>query len=308
MRLRHIEVFHAVYNTGSISDAARLLHVSQPSVSKVLSHAELQLGFKLFLRVKGKLVPTSEAHSLIEEVRKIYQQIGTIKKTAENLKEHTHGHIRVVCMPALGLNLLPLAIERFHDKFPNITFDVQTKHYGELIDSLYEHENDLGVVFTDRDHPGIESRNIGTGELVHVSTTQPPVDGDNRVKLSDMPDENYISIFDTGPLGDLLNERFNLENHPIPQTFIRAQTYYMAKSLVSRGLGYSILDEFTANALGMDNVVSHGFSPPIEFELRCFYHGNQPLSKASEDFLDYIKNAFQEIHQLNQETLHKGPA
>ncbi|MDM3871121.1 LysR substrate-binding domain-containing protein [Porticoccus sp. W117] len=309
MRLRHIEVFHAVYNTGSISDAARLLHVSQPSVSKVLSHAELQLGFKLFLRVKGKLVPTSEAHSLIEEVRKIYQQIGTIKKTAENLKEHTHGHIRVVCMPALGLNLLPLAIERFHAKYPQITFDVQTKHYGELIDSLYEHENDLGVVFTDRDHPGIESRQIGSGELVHVSTDGvTKADSDNRIKLSDISADNYISIFDSGPLGDLLNERFTEDKHPIPNAFIRAQTYYMAKSLVSRGLGYSILDEFTANALGMENVVSHGFTPPVEFELKCFYHGNHPLSKASEDFLEYIKTAFEDLHRLNQETLHKGPA
>ena len=45
MRLRHIEVFHAVYNCGSITGAAKLLNVSQPSISKVLAHAEQQLGF-----------------------------------------------------------------------------------------------------------------------------------------------------------------------------------------------------------------------------------------------------------------------
>ena len=37
MRLRHIEIFHAIYTTGSITNAAKILHVSQPSVSKVLS-------------------------------------------------------------------------------------------------------------------------------------------------------------------------------------------------------------------------------------------------------------------------------
>ena len=295
MRLRHIEVFHAVYNTGSISDAARLLHVSQPSVSKVLSHAELQLGFKLFLRVKGKLVPTSEAHSLIEEVRKIYQQIGAIKKTAENLKEHTYGHIRVVCMPALGLNLLPSAIKAFHDKFPNITFDVQTKHYDQIIDSLYEHENDLALVFTDREHPGIESKEIGTGELVHVAPKDaaPPQTG--RMKLSDVAREKFISISNTGPLGDLLFQRFASEQIT-PATLIKAQTYYLAKSLVARGLGYSILDEFTANAPGLEEVVSTGFEPPIEFKLKCFYHAKQPLSKTSADFIDYIKRAYKQLH------------
>ena len=58
MRLRHIEVFNAIYLSGSISAAAQLLNVSQPSLSKTLQHAEDQLGFKLFRRVRGRLLPT----------------------------------------------------------------------------------------------------------------------------------------------------------------------------------------------------------------------------------------------------------
>jgi len=64
MRLRQIEVFHAIYTSGSMTNAARLLNVSQPSVSKVLAHAEQQLGYALFDRVKGKLVATPEADRL----------------------------------------------------------------------------------------------------------------------------------------------------------------------------------------------------------------------------------------------------
>ena len=55
MRLRHIEVFHAVMQAGTISGAAQLLHISQPAVTKVLQHCELQLGMALFDRVRGKL-------------------------------------------------------------------------------------------------------------------------------------------------------------------------------------------------------------------------------------------------------------
>ncbi|MEI8631900.1 LysR family transcriptional regulator [Vibrio sp. PP-XX7] len=47
MRLRQIEVFHAILQAGTISGAARLLHVSQPNVSRILTHAEQQLGFCL---------------------------------------------------------------------------------------------------------------------------------------------------------------------------------------------------------------------------------------------------------------------
>ena len=86
MRLRHIEVFHAIYSSGSITGAAEMLHVSQPSVSQVLQHAEQQLGFELFRRIKGRLVPTSEAKTLFAPVNKIYNQINSLKKVTSNLK------------------------------------------------------------------------------------------------------------------------------------------------------------------------------------------------------------------------------
>ena len=54
MRFRQIEIFHAVYTTGSISGAARMLRVSQPSVSKVLHHLQAQLGFELFKLHRGR--------------------------------------------------------------------------------------------------------------------------------------------------------------------------------------------------------------------------------------------------------------
>ncbi len=62
MRLRHIEVFQAIVQTGSISAAARLLNVSQPNVSRVLTHAEQQLGFALFeRRAQGMVVTAKDA-------------------------------------------------------------------------------------------------------------------------------------------------------------------------------------------------------------------------------------------------------
>ena len=71
MRLRHIEVFHAIMQAGTISGAAQLLHISQPAVTKVLQHCELQLGMPLFDRVRGKLYPTPEAQRLFVEIDKL---------------------------------------------------------------------------------------------------------------------------------------------------------------------------------------------------------------------------------------------
>ena len=63
MKLRHLEIFHAVMTCGSLSRAAEALNISQPAASKALKSAEMKLGFTLFQRVRGKLLPTSAAIS-----------------------------------------------------------------------------------------------------------------------------------------------------------------------------------------------------------------------------------------------------
>ena len=64
MRLRHIEVFHAVMQAGTISGAAQVLHISQPAVTKVLQHCELQLGLPLFERDAARSVHAGPQRNL----------------------------------------------------------------------------------------------------------------------------------------------------------------------------------------------------------------------------------------------------
>ena len=58
--------------TGSVSDGARELNVSQPTVSKVLKHAEDQIGFKLLDRVSGRLIPNEKGIKLFEKIEPIF--------------------------------------------------------------------------------------------------------------------------------------------------------------------------------------------------------------------------------------------
>ena len=85
MRLRHIEVFSAVMLAGSTNGAAKILNISQPAVSKTLQHAEQSVGFPLFLRSKGKLVPTQDALQLQRELTPFDEQLRRIRRLAASL-------------------------------------------------------------------------------------------------------------------------------------------------------------------------------------------------------------------------------
>ena len=157
MRLRQIEVFHAVYSSGSITGAAALLNVSQPSVSKVLAHAEQQLGYLLFDRVKGKLVPTPEAHRLFSHVSAVYRDVDRLRHVAANLKAGDSGNIRIAGTPAFGVEVLPLAVAGFLEKHADTLFEIETLHLDELNEALLESRMDIGLAFDlgiDRQHVG----------------------------------------------------------------------------------------------------------------------------------------------------------
>lgn len=77
-----MEVFRAVMLTGSISGAAKMLYVSQPAVSKLITYIESRLAYRLFQRINNRLVPTAEAVTLYREVERVYQAALAVNECA----------------------------------------------------------------------------------------------------------------------------------------------------------------------------------------------------------------------------------
>ena len=136
MRLRHIEVFHAIMQAGTISGAAQLLHISQPAVTKVLQHCELQLGMPLFDRVRGKLYPTPEAQRLFVEIDKLNRDLVGIRRLAANLKSGESEQVRLIATPALAMAIVPAAMTPWVRAFPNASCSLATHHTREIVSAL----------------------------------------------------------------------------------------------------------------------------------------------------------------------------
>ena len=158
MKLRHIEVFQAIRQAGSVSGAAQLLHVSQPAVSKVLQHAEQQLGFPLFLRVRGKLLATPEALELEREVAKLSDSLQAVRRLAQNLRRQPGHSLRIGATPALALSLLPRAIGEWSARYPQSGCELATLHSRELVQGLLMRELDLALSLKQPEHPACAAK------------------------------------------------------------------------------------------------------------------------------------------------------
>lgn len=245
MRLRHIEIFEAIRRTGSLTEAAAALHISQPAASKLLAHAEAQLGFKLFERVKGRLVATREAEILTPEVARLNQDLNSVRRLAASLRDRPHGHLRLGSAPALGLGLLPGVVRASRDAHPGVTFDLHTYHSAELVQGLLTRELDAIVTFDTNDYPGLTRIGLGQTELVHLSLDP----GTGPLRLADLPPDHALIVLDArdaaGALLQLALDAQGVEVNPA----IQVKTHYMACALVEAGCGDAIVNAITASAL-----------------------------------------------------------
>jgi DNA-binding transcriptional LysR family regulator len=284
MKLRHIEVFHAVYVCGSVSAAARLLNVSQPSITRTLQHAEQLLGFPLFVRTKGRLLPTEDAHHLFAEVSTIQERVYGLRQISQNMRQGRGGTVRIAALPSLGLSAIPGAVARFLCAHPGVSFDLQTAHHDEVMRRLYEREADLFVGFEAPRGEPLAHHRIGSGELVAMFRRADLPDVGPRLPLAALAGHAFVSPVQSGPIGQLLTRELSRVGVLLDEV-VRARTFYVATALVRAGVGLTVVDNFTAQATVTAELTFRPLDPPLAFEVYAVYLASRPPAVLATAFL-----------------------
>jgi DNA-binding transcriptional LysR family regulator len=244
MRIRYIEIFHAVMQSGTVKGAAGMLHITQPAATRLLQQAEAHVGVPLFRRVKGRLVPTAEAHQLFPEVEQLYLRLDAVRRVAANLGQDSEALLRVLCVPGLALEALPQALGRWSRKRPQGRFSLRTLHSRQIAESLALREAEVGFAFEPSTHPALLNQPIAQGRIVCVGTDLADFKG-GSVPLQALAQHPVIDLDPADPLGRLLHAAFR--SHEIePQSRALAHSYHAAVELAVHGFGWALLDSITA--------------------------------------------------------------
>ncbi|EPJ5251568.1 LysR family transcriptional regulator [Klebsiella aerogenes] len=289
MKLRHLENFYAVMTCGSLSRAAESLNISQPAASKVLKNAELKLGFKLFQRVRGKLLPSSEALTLFEKAQSIYQDLDNLRLLADNLARDPRAKITLGCLPSLGLSLVPELVTDFYQQNSNLVMTLTTEHTETLVKKLDLREIDLALTL----------QPVQQGEIITTLIAEVPlvyIDRDYRqgaVDIKEIDQQRWIS---PGPhsLSAAIATRRDFST-----TRLNVQTYYMATEFVKRGIGCSITDIFSARH-NLSPEMIHPITPPMKINLCLLRRADVSLSPITQKFADFLcKQLRQQLKEIN---------
>ena len=301
MRLRHIEVFNAVMLTGSVSAAARMIHVTQPAVSRTLQHAELQLGFALFQRAGGRLRPTLEAQTLYPHVERLFQQLDEVQRLSANLRAGPSKYeLQVLTVLALSYEVMPRAMRLFRQKHPSVRVHHQALHSAQIVSALALQEADIGYVFGAPPHPSLTHETLGSRSVVCVAPRgllPAQVVHAGEVALADLAGLPIVALDPQDPLGVLLSHMLH-DSIAALEVVVTVQTYHVALALAQHGVGVAMVESCTAASADRRRVDVVRLLPLIEVPVRALRPAQRPGSQTLKAFTRCMQQALDDIGTL----------
>jgi DNA-binding transcriptional LysR family regulator len=286
-RIRHIEIFHAVMQAGTVKGAANTLHITQPAASRLLQQAEQSIGLPLFQRVRGRLVPTVEAQRLFPDVESLYAQLDAVRRSAANLGAGSDTVLRLLCVPGLSMEVLPQALGRWNRTCPDVRLTFRTLHSRQIADAIVRREADLGFVLEPSSHPAAIDQPIAQGRVVCVGLDLP----DTPVPLAMLAAQPLIDLDPADPIGRQLHSAY--EAHELtPGARVTTASYHAAIELAAQGLGWAVVDHWSArHARRLPALKVQPLAPEVRTTAYALRARDLPWSGAAQALVEHMAQA-----------------
>ena len=294
MRLRHIEVVNAIRVTGTLKAAAALLSLTQPAITQILQSAERQLGYPLFDRVRGKLIPTREAQLLFPEILRLDEQLQAVQRLAQNLRGGTgDSSIRVLAAPALAQTVVADAALAFQAKHPGVKLSIRADYSATAVASIALMEADVGILYHSVSHPAIREIELAASRLVCVGHPSMLPDAPS-IELNALEGREIVGPDPADPLGRLLAERLEELSVTVDVT-ITAQSYHSLVALAARSKLITIVDEVAALSARAQGLRVVPLSPVIAIPVVASVAINGERSALVEQFVETCRETLRSL-------------
>lgn len=291
MNLRQIEAFRAVMLTGSATAAAKVLFITQPAVSRLISDLEHQTKLILFTRLGNRLQPTPEAQTLYQDVHRAFIGLDEIKQSAYAIAHKKKGSLRLVAMPLFIKSFMPKLIAQFARQYPNVSIELENAPRIQALDAIRSQRLDLAIVsLGHKEELGLKVQTFCEQKAVCVLPKGHPLCEKEEIHARDLQNQPYITLSRGSPFRTRFDQLFATEN--INQTYtIETRTQATVYDLVKQGAGISILDPLATNSRDTEVVVKP-FLPEVSWQYAIVQSHHTTPSVISQAFIalfmDYV--------------------
>ncbi len=293
LTLRQIEAFRAIMVTGSVTQAANMLFVSQSAVSRILAELELQVGFKLFTRANRQLFPTNEGQAFFEEVERAFVGLEQLNSAAISIRDCQHGRLRLITIPSLTSTLMAGLVAKFAEMYPNISVSLEVQATQRLFEWIISQQSDVGLTTQPVDNPALSTQPVARGNAVCILPKNHHLADRPSIDVQDLHGERFISFKSDSVARHAIDKVFS-ESRCRREIHMEARTTDAVCGMVAAGLGVSVIGPVFDRGQIHHNLIVKPFTPSIPSDLVLLHPANKPVSRISQLFVDIVELYFDE--------------
>ena len=296
MKFRQLEAMRAVVATGTTTQAAEVMGLTQSAVSRLVSQLEDGLGFELFDRHRGRLTITPEGQEFFSIAERILDEVDQIRETADNIRAHGAGTLRIAAMPAIGTCMLPKPLQMLQAENRRLNVVVHLKSRSELQHAVADRQYDFGLATLPIVQQGLTVEPLYRVRSVLIMPKGHRLADRKTVKAEDLDGENFVSLSADTVMRYRTEElftRLKIKRH----LAVEAQSTILMGNLVELGLGVAVVHPFVADHF-KGKVEARPFEPAIEISYGLVFPEGSRRLRIAESFAAKMRLCFSDSENV----------
>ncbi|MFC1680477.1 LysR family transcriptional regulator [Pseudomonadota bacterium] len=267
--LKSLMIFKTLMENGTATKTAIVLGITQSGVSRSVSQLEKNVGIKLFIRQKNRLLATPESHELYDEILRLVGNLDELKHSVMALREFGASRMGIAAIPGLGFGFIPALIAKMRQKNTKLAIylDIMSSH--DVVRAVESEHYDIGFATQPIQSNQLVIEDLIKTEAVCLVPKEHPLARNRKIELDQLAGQHLVVANQPNIAADRL---LNLiaENH----IRIAGKTEANIGSvcgLVGNGVGISLINSITAHDLAHKNMVVKPFVPTVHYSFGMLY-------------------------------------
>jgi len=290
INLNQLRVFYEAARTGSFTNAAKKLCITQPAVTAQIKTFEDQCNLKLFKKKGRSLYLSEEGTTLYEYTKRIFEYEREVEDVIEEMRKLKRGTLRLGTSKAYARYFMPFLISTFREAFPHIKVHLDEGSSMDILRSLLDLKNEVAVIAKVKEDPNVTFLPFKRDPLILILAPTHLLARKKSVSVEELVDEPMIMKEIGSGTRKQVNELFSKKNLT-PNVLMETSNTEFIKQLVQRGEGISFLvEEAVAVEIGekrLATVPVAGESPFLDVSIA--YLKDQHLSHPARAFVNMLK-------------------
>lgn len=300
------DCFFKVLETGSITEAARQMFISQSALSQRIMSIERRIGAKIFDRGTTPITLTYEGELFYRMVLSIAEAEGNFTHSLNDMQEGRLGKLKVAMTTMRSQQMLHLLVPRFKERFPAADFVLLHEHDSDLVDLVLSGKADLAFISRRAIHPALTYVPLADSEILLSVPPQHPLAKEANgvfdwrvrppINLAHVKDESFILIDGYPHFVSQVNQIFD-EYRFSPNVYLRLSDFYTAHQLSINGAGFSLVYDSSALQMYPKGVYFRLDRGMVKSELKLCYKTTRYPSRIMLGFIEISEQTCADLYQ-----------